>query len=65
MAADLKKAGISRVNISLDSLNPEKFRWITRGGDVSRVLDGISAALAAGLVPLKLNAVVVRGFNDD
>lgn len=65
MAADLKKAGISRVNVSLDSLDPEKFRWITRGGEVSKVLAGITAALDAGLVPLKVNAVVVRGFNDD
>jgi len=65
MAADLKQAGISRVNVSLDSLDPDRFRWITRGGDVTRVLGGMDAALAAGLVPLKVNTVVVRGFNDD
>jgi GTP 3',8-cyclase len=63
-AADLKKAGLSRVNISLDSLNAEKFRAMT-GGDLQAVLAGIDAALQAGLHPVKLNAVLIRGRNDE
>ena len=65
MAADLKKAGLNRINISLDSLNPDRFHWITRCGHLSQVLDGIDAALAAKLDPVKINAVVTRGLNDD
>lgn len=65
MAEQLKKAGINRVNISLDSLNPERFSWITRGGDLQKTLDGIDAALEAGLNPVKINTVMVRGYNDD
>ncbi|MDD4753194.1 MAG: GTP 3',8-cyclase MoaA [Desulfitobacteriaceae bacterium] len=65
MAADLKQAGINRINISLDSLNKERYAWITRGGDVNKVLKGIEAAFQAGLEPVKLNTVVVRGFNHD
>jgi cyclic pyranopterin phosphate synthase len=56
-AGALKKAGLSRVNISCDSLSPVKFRFITRGGDVERVKDGIKAARAAGLTPIKINVV--------
>jgi cyclic pyranopterin phosphate synthase len=63
MAGLLKAAGIQRLNISIDSLVPENFRRITRGGDVSRVLSGIAAAEAAGF-PIKLNMVVMRGVND-
>jgi cyclic pyranopterin phosphate synthase len=63
MAGPLKAAGIQRLNISIDSLVPENFRRITRGGDVSRVLSGIAAAEAAGF-PIKLNMVVMRGVND-
>lgn len=63
-AAALKAAGLSRVNISLDSLDPERFRQITRGGDVSKVLRGLHKALEVGLEPLKLNAVVLPGVND-
>ena len=65
MAGELKAAGLARVNISIDSLDAEKFRSITRGGDLERVWAGILAAERAGLGPLKLNAVVVRGLNDD
>ncbi len=65
LARPLAAAGLTRVNVSLDTLHPEKFRRITRGGHVDRVLAGIAAAEAAGLRPIKLNAVVVRGFNDD
>ncbi|MDR7481001.1 MAG: GTP 3',8-cyclase MoaA [Armatimonadota bacterium] len=65
LARPLAEAGLTRVNVSLDTLDPEKFRRITRGGHVDRVLAGIAQAEAAGLRPIKLNAVVVRGFNDD
>ncbi len=65
LARPLADAGLTRVNVSLDTLDPEKFRRITRGGHVDRVTAGIAAAEAAGLRPVKLNAVVVRGFNED
>jgi cyclic pyranopterin phosphate synthase len=65
LAQPLAEAGLERVNISLDTLNPAKFKHITRWGDFSTVWDGIMAAEAARLTPIKLNAVVVRGFNDD
>jgi cyclic pyranopterin phosphate synthase len=64
MAADLRRAGVQRLNISLDSLKPETFRAITRTGDVERVLAGIDAAVAAGFPPPKINMVVMRGVND-
>jgi cyclic pyranopterin phosphate synthase len=64
-AQAFKDAGLTRVNISIDSLNPEKFRNMTRGGDFARVWAGIEAAERVGFRPLKLNAVVVRGLNDD
>ena len=63
MAAPLKSAGVQRLNISIDSLVPENFRRITRGGEVARVISGIAAAEAAGF-PIKLNMVVMRGVND-
>ncbi len=63
-AADLKRAGLDRVNVSIDSLDPLRFRVMTRGGRLDDVWAGIQAAQAAGLTPLKLNAVVVRGLND-
>lgn len=65
MAADLAAAGLRRVNISIDTLDPEKFRRITRTGTLGTVLDGLHAAEEAGLRPIKINAVVVRGFNED
>ena len=65
LARGLAEAGLRRVNVSLDSLDPEKFRRITRWGNLQQVLDGLEAAAAAGLTPIKLNAVVVRGFNED
>ncbi len=64
MAADLKSAGVQRVNISLDSLRPERFRAITRCGELGDVLAGIDAAESIGF-PVKLNVVVMRGLNDD
>lgn len=65
MAADLKKAGVSRVNVSLDTMDAEKYRQITRGGDIRKVLDGIKAAQEVGLTPVKINCVALGGFNDD
>lgn len=65
LAGPLREAGLSRVNISLDTVDPEKFRRITRGGHVDRVFAGIERADAVGLRPIKLNAVVVRGFNEE
>ncbi len=64
-AAALRDAGLAGVTVSLDSLRPERFARITRGGDLDRVLDGIQAAQDAGFGPVKLNAVIIRGFNDD
>lgn len=64
-ARRLKQAGLSRVNISLDTLRAERFRRITRLGDLEEVLAGIRAAEEAGLHPVKVNTVVMRGTNDD
>lgn len=65
LARPLAEAGLDQVNISIDSLNPEKFRRITRRGNLEEVWRGIEAAEAAGLSPIKINCVVTRGFNDD
>lgn len=65
MASALRDAGISRLNISLDSLNPERFTEITRSGRWSDVWRGISAAEQAGFDPIKINMVPVKGVNDD
>ena len=64
-AEKLKDSGLSRVNISLDTLDADKFREITRGGDIERVLAGIKAALHYRLTPIKINTVLIGGFNDD
>jgi cyclic pyranopterin phosphate synthase len=64
-ARALADAGLRRVNISIDSVDPEQFRRMTRGGDVARVLDAIDAALDLGLTPVKLNAVIMGGENED
>ena len=64
MADSLRDAGVQRLNISLDSLQPETFAAITRGGDVNRVLAGLAAAERAGFTSLKINMVVMRGVND-
>lgn len=64
MAPLLKRAGLRRVNVSLDSLSPDIFRRLTGGGDVRAVLDGIAAAFGQELLPVKLNTVVIRGVND-
>jgi len=64
-AKELKAAGLSRLNISIDTLNPERYKTITRGGDLNEALAGIKAAKEAGFTKTKLNAVLVNGFNDD
>jgi GTP 3',8-cyclase len=64
LAQPLAEAGLQRVNISLDTLDPEKFETLTRWGSVEDVWAGIQAAEKAGLTPIKINAVVVRGYNE-
>ncbi len=64
-AMELKQAGLKRVNISLDTLKADRFRDITRCGELKDVLDGINAAMNADLHPVKINMVVMRGINDD
>lgn len=61
----LKEAGLRRVNVSIDTLDPEKFQRMTKRGDLEKVLQGTFAAKTAGLAPIKLNAVIERGVNDD
>lgn len=65
LAKDLKKAGLSRVNISLDTLDEKQYQTITRRGNLRAALDGIEAALSAGLNPVKINTVVVKSLNQD
>jgi GTP 3',8-cyclase len=65
LADRLRQAGLRRVNISLDSLRPERFAEMTRRDELHRVLDGIDAAQEAGFDPVKINTVVQRGVNDD
>lgn len=64
MAAELRAAGLERVNVSLDTLDPELFARLTRRDLLGRVLDGLAAARAAGLGPIKVNTVLLRGIND-
>ncbi|RMF89061.1 MAG: GTP 3',8-cyclase MoaA [Methanobacteriota archaeon] len=61
----LREAGLRRVNVSLDTLDPRIFREITKGGELDRVIEGIRAAVDAGLSPVKLNMVVMKGINTD
>ncbi|MGB0668784.1 MAG: GTP 3',8-cyclase MoaA, partial [Porticoccaceae bacterium] len=65
MAQPLRDAGLSRINISIDSLKPERFKSLTRVGDLDQVLAGIQAAASAQFERVKLNAVILAGFNDD
>lgn len=65
MAADLKEAGLNRVNVSLDTLRPDRFARITRGGSLETVLRGLETAERCGLLPVKINTVALRGINDD
>jgi cyclic pyranopterin phosphate synthase len=64
-AQALKQAGVSRLNVSLDSLKPERFKEITRGGKLDKVIAGLMAAKAAGFSPIKINMVALKGVNDD
>jgi cyclic pyranopterin phosphate synthase len=64
-AYQLARAGLRRINISLDSFRPERYKEITRGGDINDVLEGIHEAEKSGLTPVKINMVPIRGFNDD
>lgn len=65
MATALKAAGLQRVNVSLDTLRPERFLALTRREGLAQVLDGLAAAEAAGLDPVKVNVIPLRGVNDD
>ena len=65
LAQPLKQAGVTRLNVSLDSLQPERFASITGGGNLTKVLDGLAAARAAGFAPIKINMVLMKGVNDD
>ncbi|MBU5438788.1 GTP 3',8-cyclase MoaA [Tissierella sp. MSJ-40] len=64
-SAALKEAGLNRVNISLDTLKEEKYIYITRGGKLGEILKGIEEARKVGLTPIKINTVLIGGFNDD
>jgi len=64
MAEDLKKAGLKRVNISMDTLDADKYKSITRIGNLSQVMESIDKCLTLGLKPVKINTVLMRGFND-
>lgn len=65
MAEGLKAAGLTRVNVSLDSLEDSRFKQITRWGNLEKVLKGIDKAIKTGLKPVKINVVAIKGFNDD
>jgi cyclic pyranopterin phosphate synthase len=64
-AEALHKAGVTRINVSIDSLQPKRFNRITRGGDLEKVMAGIEKALEIGMTPVKFNMVVMKGTNDD
>ncbi|MCU1601137.1 MAG: moaA [Frankiales bacterium] len=65
IAPELRAAGLQRVNVSVDTLRPDRFRMLTRRGGHEAVLDGVRAAKQAGLLPVKVNTVLMRGINDD
>ncbi|MDE0027814.1 MAG: GTP 3',8-cyclase MoaA [Deltaproteobacteria bacterium] len=65
MAGALRAAGLRRINVSIDSLDPERFRRVTKRGDLDDVLKGLFAAREAGLAPIKINAVIERGVNEE
>ena len=65
MARELADAGLKRINVSLDSLDPDRFRELTRGGELKDVLEGIRQAEEAGFDPIKINVVAIKGFNGE
>lgn len=65
LAYELKEAGLKRLNISLDTMNEERYKYITRGGNVKDVLKGIDEAIKIGLLPIKINTVLTKNFNED
>ncbi|MDP3486504.1 MAG: radical SAM protein, partial [Bacillota bacterium] len=65
IASDIYRAGVSRANISLDSLQPERYAYLTRGGKLHVALQGVEAALDVGMFPVKINCVILGGINDD
>ena len=65
MAEALRRSGVQNVNISLDTLDPQRYEYLTRGGSIAHVLAGIEAAVSAGFEKVKVNAVLIGGFNDD
>nr|HPQ45062.1 radical SAM protein [Syntrophales bacterium] len=64
-AEEIFDAGIKRINVSLDTLSTDKYREITRGGDINKVIRGVRKAYDTGFAPVKINVVAIRGFNDD
>lgn len=62
---DIKNAGIKRINVSLDSLRPDRYKDITGGFDIEKIIDGIKSAQRAGIGPVKTNMVVIKGYNSD
>lgn len=64
-ARELKEAGLNRINMSLDSLKPDRYAYITRGGALEKALEGLESALSEGLHPVKINCVAIADFNDD
>ena len=65
LAAPLRQAGVSRINMSLDTLDPDKYRYISRVGSLEQALAGLEAALAVGFEKIKINTVLIGGFNDE
>ncbi|MGE5543954.1 MAG: GTP 3',8-cyclase MoaA [Bacillota bacterium] len=65
LAAQLKAAGLNRINLSLDTLQKDRYYYITRGGEISVAIKGLETALEEGLEPVKVNTVLIKGFNDD
>lgn len=65
LAKPLKEAGLNRINISVDTFNPEKYKTMTRGGNVNDVIESMKVAIEVGLYPIRLNVVLIEGFNDD
>jgi len=64
LAGDLKEAGLKRLNVSLDTMDAKKYAYMTRGGNIKDVMEGIEEALKVGLTPIKINTVLVKGFNE-